>query len=1085
MGLSSIVDNQGENTLQNALARIAKGAIQWDIASAFFSIEALALLADALEPIEKIRILIGDDADATQRIRLVNLLKSRSDEDLLKLRENHPLLLTLKKVEPLFTSGRVEARCYTRRKFHAKASITLRDADSDGDPIRGIVGSGNFTRAGLTQNIELNVRLNIDQVGTLKTWFDERWEEADPVPVTKIMGEEIGRHLKLYEPYLIYRKALALWGASRQDEAATVSGLLADKLDPHQEVGYKQALRILERENGVLICDGVGLGKSFIALALMERFCREGKRVLLIAPKAILESSWKGYLKQYLADYEEDFGSLVDRPMTFFGFDANPESNDPATIRNVEALRKLSERADVIVIDESHNFRTTSAARYKNLYRVLAPQRNGRKKMVLLTATPINTAYRDLAVQMALITHDEGSIAGISVASLLGAANALDIQARAGNGQSATGGGQMLLDLLGLDRPQTNDDILRAAIEAVVIQRSRATCIALAGEKELRFPIRRKPEAIEYNFDGGGALYRSVVLTTERRFKPGIAFFRELKQAEEEAQTKGKKFDPTKILQKKTEGIKFAAFLPELYKRQSAVERDAKREQDELRLTGLVYANTLKQLESSPVAFQGILQSLGKGLMARLKHVLGEAANPLIATHEAWVRTPLFPQTDAIEADADTGETDTTDDLADDGETLDASGEETEDWIAKAIHERSLAKKLEGFSDKTHRVDDWKNAIAADLDYLREVHATIIAARKSEDPKLTRVVETLRKDTEEGKRVLVFTQSQRTADYLERELKRRLPKAGVARIDSRNLKIRPAVLYAFCPGYNPLPAGNWPPSVPKQVDILISTDVLSEGVNLQEARAILNYDIHWNPVRLIQRIGRVDRRLDAKITPNVHEFAIYNVLPPRDIESIIELVGRVETRTLKISRTLGLDQAFFKATDDDGTLKEFNKLYEGDSTDADKALHKFVAFSREDAPDAALQKELENLPPGAFGVWDEAPENGHFAMFTLEASKDATEADKTKFAALLGSPQPVLQWEKGKPIFDAQIFTVLEGTQAKVPSGQPTTDETALAGRLRTLRNAVRQTLATRNLPGTILPRLVCWMELRKKQEEQ
>ena len=113
----------------------------------------------------------------------------------------------------------------------------------------------------------------------------------------------------------------------------------------------------------------------------------------------------------------------------------------------------------------------------------------------------------------------------------------------------------------------------------------------------------------------------------------------------------------------------------------------------------------------------------------------------------------------------------------------------------------------------------------------------------------------------DGQRVLVFTQSQRTAEYLERELRGALAGKGVARIDSRiEPKTRAAILHAFCPGYNPPPPQH-APSIPARLDVLISTDVLSEGVNLQEAGAILSYDIHWNPVRLIQRIGRVDRRL--------------------------------------------------------------------------------------------------------------------------------------------------------------------------------------------------------------------------------
>ena len=153
----------------------------------------------------------------------------------------------------------------------------------------------------------------------------------------------------------------------------------------------------------------------------------------------------------------------------------------------------------------------------------------------------------------------------------------------------------------------------------------------------------------------------------------------------------------------------------------------------------------------------------------------------------------------------------------------------------------------------------------------------------------------------------------------------------------------------------------------KNLDILISTDVLSEGVNLQEAGAICNYDIHWNPVRLIQRIGRVDRRLDAEITPEDTSFSIYNVLPPDEINDIIQLVGAIEKRAIRISNTLGLDASFFKSDDPAGNLRELNAWSDGEMSEVDKALTVYAAQVAR--PDPALQGLLAQLPPGAFGVW--------------------------------------------------------------------------------------------------------------------
>jgi len=324
--------------------------------------------------------------------------------------------------------------------------------------------------------------------------------------------------------------------------------------------------------------------------------------------------------------------------------------------------------------------------------------------------------------------------------------------------------------------------------------------------------------------------------------------------------------------------------------------------------------------------------------------------------------------------------------------------------------------------------------------------------------------------------VLVFTQSRRTAEYLEREIRGQLKDYNVARIDSRIEKDqRAAVLYSFCPGYNPSATAQ---SVPGRIDVLISTDVLSEGVNLQEAGAILNYDIHWNPVRLIQRIGRVDRRLDEDVTPKGHEFAIYNVLPPKEIEKIIHLVGSVERRTLKISKALGIDVSFFKSTDPAGNLKEFNSQYEGGMHSKDVAATQYAAHF--DKPDPELLAVLDKIPLGAFGVWENAPENGLFALFTMQPTDSATDADKTKYAQVIGRPVFAME-QAGYPIsHDAgAILTILSKTVVGERSGTPS-DEKQLSAGLTKLKNSIRQQFADVSLPSTIVPKLVCWMELRK-----
>lgn len=1060
--MSSIIDNREGNTLLNCLQKMSAGGQKLKIASAFFSLDALLLLADTISGYDGVRLLFGDDSDATQRRRLLELLRERSDADLLTQREALPNLSPLKRIAALFAEGRVEARCYTAKKFHAKAYHIANAANFP--PHLGVIGSGNFTRPGLCQNIELNVQLTPEQTSHLDSWFDDRWEEAAADVVTADVLAEIRRQIDLYEPYVLYLKALYAWGAQEQGQAADYGRTkLLDALDPHQEQGFQRGLKILEREHGVMVCDGVGLGKSFIALALMEQFCREGQNVLLIAPKSILSSSWDGYLASYLSRYRQPFGSVYEIAMTELGFDPGGDGETPpaALQEKQELVQRLFERADVIVVDESHNFRTTNADRYKNLAQITAQFRGRRKKVILLSATPINTAYRDMSSQLSLITHDKGSIGGYSAEQIKRYANELDKQP-----PTTPADGQLSLTLL-----DTPSQALNRVLESVIIQRSRATCKALAeaSGKVVRFPGRTEPRCLQVVIGPESPAYRALIDLAQKRFQPGVEFLRQMRAELDKAEKKGTNVLPVALRKGPAKGIKLAAFLTEQYR---LVPTEGKKVyQDEVHLAGLVFSNTLKQMESSPVAFQSILQSLGLGLIARLQHVFCEQALPAVAEHEGWIRTALFPKPDVDplqDPDAD---------IEEDGDTLDAGGEESDTWLAQAVKARQLAKKLREFTPDTFDVARWRSDIVADLGFLREIHAATLSARRQPDPKMACVLPTLRALVAGGKRVLIFTQSQRTAEYLEKELQEHLQGAAVARIDSRVEKTRAAILYAFCPGYNPPARAH---SVPEHLDVLISTDVLSEGVNLQEAGAIMSYDIHWNPVRLIQRIGRVDRRLNPAVTPGDHSFEIINVLPPDEINDIINLVGTVENRTLRISKALGLDVSFFKSTDPAGNLKEFNSQYEGEIGPRDRALTEYVRLSVE-PPDARTQAILEAIPPGAFGVWSGAPQDGLFALFTMQAKPSATAADRERFAAILGRPVLVLEQEAGHaPLSDAgEILTLLSRTMPDAPSGTPS-DEAELSRRLAKLKEFVRRQFGEIGLPATIQPKLACWMELQK-----
>lgn len=1053
MPLSSIIDNQGENTLHHALHQISANGHELWIATAFFSLDALNLMGDKLNQFQKVRLIFGGDAAPSQRNKLLQAMRERSEADLVKQREQDPLLTGLTFASKLIEEGRLEARVYTRDKFHAKAYL----AHCTGHPpLNGILGSGNFTRPGLTQNIELNVHLTIDQTVQLKDWFEDVWKASEADKITADLLQEVRRQIDLYAPYAIYQKALIAWGNHYQGgiDGDTRLALTAE-LDPHQMLGYRRALEILERENGVMICDGVGLGKSFIALALMEHFCQQKKNVLLIAPKSIMDSSWKHYLGRYLDDYRQPYGTIFEKYMTDFGFDPEDTERDSEKFEaKLKEFRKLVDRVDVVVVDESHNFRTTNVQRYKNLKELVkevSADSDERKRVILLTATPINTKYHDLSAQLALIAQERGNIAGFPASRITSAAKDLDKKEKRGEPNP----GQMAFDIF----DPTADVILRKVLESTVIQRKRSTCIQLAeaAGKSLVFPIRNAPETPTYELSEH---WKEVIHTSRRHFEPIAVALQKMKVEYKKAEDAGIQLTPFK-LPNKSDGIRFAAFLPEQYRLTGEITR--KEYQSEVFLAGLVFTSIMKQLESSPAAFQGILQSLGLSLVSRLKFVLGEDADKDIEPHSGWIRTEI----NALAYD------DNETDFAE-GEDADLNGEELDTWLEKAMTSRKLKRKLAEFKAPIFDVVRWRKDILHDLALLREIHRETLIARQNVDFKLEIVAKMLQERVSKGERVVVFTQSQRTSFYLEKQLIAKMPEAGIARIDSNvEQKTREDILHAFCPNYNPAPKNR----KRERVDVLICTDVLSEGVNMQEAHCILNYDIHWNPVRLIQRIGRVDRRLDPVKTPEVHAFSIINFLPPSEINDIIKLVNTVENRTSQINRTLGIDQAFFKATDPADTLKEFNKLVDGEPTLLDKANERYVATLANPDPDIA--KIVEHLPLGAFGVWEGAPMNGVFALYEMQGTDKITKKDADQFKGILGTPVLALQHEQGFTTDAARILNILGETVKGQKSADPS-DAESLKATLKTMKSKVNQSFRDVNLVATIQPKLICWMELRK-----
>ena len=335
-------------------ASIAKA---FDIATGYFEIGALLALDGKWQELEKIRILMGAETTHRTRKAILEAVRKqaldRLNDSIEEDKKPNPFLHGVPAILDALSSGQIECRVYDKDKFHAKTYITHAKLEVVG--AQALVGSSNFTRPGLSKNVELNVQVqSAREVAQLQEWFETHWNEASEV--TEAVIETISHHTHLYSPFDVYAKALQQFfrghelTATEWDETRS---RMFQHLDRYQKEAYWALMKIARQHGGAFLCDGVGLGKTFVGLMLIERLIlHEGKRVALFAPKAAKEAVWEPHLRRWLPHIGgvgggADFSNLA----VFSHTDLGREGDFP------ERFRRIAELADVVVIDEAHHFR--------------------------------------------------------------------------------------------------------------------------------------------------------------------------------------------------------------------------------------------------------------------------------------------------------------------------------------------------------------------------------------------------------------------------------------------------------------------------------------------------------------------------------------------------------------------------------------------------------------------------------------------------------------------------------------------------------------------------------------------------------
>jgi len=886
-----------------------------DIATGYFEIGALLALDGQWQKLEHLRILMGDEVSKrTKRALLagVETVKGILDQSIESEKESNDFLKGVPAIVEALRQRQIQCRVYTKEKFHAKAYITHARLAVVGPA--ALVGSSNLTYPGLTQNVELNVQLR-REVELLQEWYERHWDEAHEI--TEDVLRVIERHTRDYAPFEVYARSLQEYFRSHEmtaDEWEQTQSIIYPMLATYQKRGYHGLLKRARTYQGAFLCDGVGLGKTYIGLMLIERLVqRDRLRTALFVPKGAVEPVWLTRLRKYLPDVL--YGGL--------GFKVFSHTD---LLRKGEVQHELDyvrRQYDCIIIDEAHHFRNTGVrgegesnrrSRYWDMFDIC----DG-KQVFMLTATPVNNRLTDFQHMVELFSQRQSNFFAkrgtLGIHSLPGHIRKLEkqVEKEAIRREMARSGIAAELRDVPTDLTEA-EEVLRCdeLFEELVVQRSRAYVKAsLAEENEtVLFPEPSVPKVVPYSVKQTYGKLLDMIDRAFHKHKP--LFSLAMYYPYEEDFYKG---DPEKL------------------KQQDLALQVGRQKQ----VVQLIRTSFLKRFESSVEAFRASCRTLMKKLIAFYwTHAESKREKENL---ERW----LIRNADVTGWQRDKSFTLFSDELT-------AEEMAAEDVVESEFFEQAYDKRLD---PKEFDIPALLSDTLNDLDTLVEFLKEVDKFRPKQDKKLQALIQLLKGQIsglgdvvlQRGK-ILIFSEFKDTARYLAAQLKE-AGFDGVAEVDSED-DGRLEIIERFAPYYNDSSSADLATRGFDEIRILISTDVLSEGLNLQDATRLINYDLHWNPVRLMQRIGRIDRRLD----PEIEECIVadhperekergttqyYNFLPPDELNELLSLYKKVTLKTLRISKTFGIENGKLLRPDDDyEILRDFVQQCEGSQSRAEQ-----------------------------------------------------------------------------------------------------------------------------------------------------
>lgn len=808
-------------------------------------------------------------------------------------------------------------KLFLRHPLHAKLYLLFRPDPIN--PIVGYLGSSNLTFAGLAQQGELNVDvLDHDACHKLTRWFEDRWNDQRCVDISEELLTIIQESWAREEPIPPYHIYIKMAYHLSQEARAGLSEFripkeFGNKLFEFQKAAVKIAARHLNKRGGVLIGDVVGLGKTLMATALARIFEDDyGLETLIICPKNLVPM-WEDYREQYRLRAKVLSISQVARE-----------------------LPKLR-RYRLLLIDESHNLRNREGQRYRAIQEYAHANES---KCILLSATPYNKTYLDLSNQLRLFIPEDKDL-GTRPEQLLRELGDVDFIRRY----------QCPVRSLAAFEKSPYADDWRELMRLYMVRRTRsfiqenyAKTDPTNGRKFLTFEDgsrsyfpTRVPKTITFRIDDNNPadqyarLYAPQVVDIINQLNlPRYGLGNYVAASPHKPPTQGE-----------------AKLLHDL-------SRAGKR------LMGFCRTNLFKRLESSGHAF---LQSIERHILRN--YIFLHA----IETHRPL---PIGPQDSGLldsrisDTDADIPQENGESDSAEAKEKAPAGLRNEHDFKRRAAEVYAQYAGLGGKRFKWLRPDLFVKTLTSDLH--TDVHALLKLLQgvgewdAGKDGKLNALVKLVTTDHPHEK-ILVFTQFADTVDYLETQLKARRIKS-ISGVAGESLDPT-ALAWRFSPVSNEKRDRVKPDA---ELRVLIATDVLSEGQNLQDCAIVVNYDLPWAIIRLIQRAGRVDR-----IGQQATHIPCYSFLPAEGVERIIRLRARVRRRLQENAEVVGADEAFFEDDRNDNIIldlyNEKSGILDGDTDDeVDLASRAYQIWKNAITADPTLQQTIPALPPVVYAT---------------------------------------------------------------------------------------------------------------------